>query len=153
MSLLPFLYNHSGQLRREIQPIQIQLTLIIHHNRLYVTFLPVQPNLFFLFQQCFVSRRVVGVGRVGTKGALRWALRWALRRQPRCSAPPLARGARSRASLGGASPPARPSILTPRIIYDGNESINNSHSHKTHTPGRGAAPPRSPKGAEQYMYS
>ena len=70
MSLLPFLYNHSGQLRREIQPIQIQLTLIIHHNRLYVTFLPVQPNLFFLFQQCFVSRRAAVVGRVGTNGGV-----------------------------------------------------------------------------------
>ena len=136
--LLPrlLLYNHSGQLRREIQPIQIQPTPIIHHNPLYAIFSLVLLNLFFQFQQCFVSRQAAVVGRVGTR-----ALRWALRRPARCSAPPLARGARSRASLGGASPPARPSILTPRIIYDGNESINNSRNHKN-TPGAGAQPPR-----------
>ena len=139
MSLLPFLYNHSGLLRREIQPIQP--TPIIHHNRLYANFSLVLPNLFFLFQQCFVSRQVVGVGRVGTN---RRSLRWALRRPPRCSAPPLARGARSRASLGGASPPARPSILTTRIIYDGNDSINNSRKPKKHPPA-GAQPPAKPQ--------
>jgi hypothetical protein len=118
--LLPrlLLYNHSGQLRREIQPIQIQPTPIIHHNPLYAIFSLVLLNLFFLFQQCFVSRRAVVVGRVGTR-----ALRWALRRPARCSAPP-------------ADP-----IFDPRIIYDDNESINNSRNHKN-TPGAGAQPPR-----------
>jgi len=85
MSLLPFLYNHSGLLRREIQPIQIQPTPIIHHNPLYAIFSLVLPNLFFLFQQCFVSRQVVGVGRVGTN---RRSLRWALRRPPRWGVAP-----------------------------------------------------------------
>jgi len=135
------LYNHSGLLRREIQPIQIQPTPIIHHNRLYAIFSLVLPNLFFLFQQCFVSRRVVGVGRVGTKGVA----------PPATLLSPSTRASARSGASRGASPPGRPSISTPGIIYDDNESINNSR--KTHPPARGEAPPRSPNGAEQYMYS
>ena len=129
--LLPrlfLLYNHSAQLRREIQPIQIQPTPIIHHNPLYAICSLVLPNPFFPFQQCFVSRQAVGVGRVGTNSR---SWRWALRRPARFF------GLRP----WGASP-RRPTLFShPRIIYDGNESINNSRNHRN-TPGAGAQPPR-----------
>ena len=135
--LLPrlLLYNHSGLLRREIQPIQIQPTPIIHHNPLYAICSLVLLNLFFLFQQCFVSRQAVGVGRVGTNSR---SWRWALRRPARCSAPPLAQALVLGLRLGGFAPPADP-IFDPRIIYDGNESINNSRKNTPRR--RGAAPP------------
>ena len=141
--LLPrlLLYNHSGLLRREIQPIQIQPTPIIHHNPLYAICSLVLLNLFFQFQQCFVSRRVVGVGRVGTNGGVA---------PPATLLRPSTRAGRSFWGFAWGASPRRLTLFShPRIIYDGNESINNSRNRKNTPRRRGAAPPRSPKGAEQ----
>ena len=56
----------------------------------------------------------------------------ALRRQPRFF------GLRP----GGGCAPAPGCVLIPRIIYDGNESINNSHKNRV---GAGAQPPAKPQ--------
>jgi len=136
--LFLLLYNHSGLLRREIQPIQIQPTPIIHHNPLYAIFSLVLPNPFFQFQQCFVSRQAVGVGRVGTNGGVA---------PPATLLRPSTRAGRSFWGFAWGASPRRPTLFShPRIIYDGNESINNSRNHKNTPRRRGAAPPgRSPK--------
>lgn len=154
--LFLLLYNHSAQLRREIQPIQIQPTPIIHHNPLYATCSLVLLNLFFQFQQCFVSRQAVGVGRVGTNDR---SWRWALRRPARCSAPPLARGARSggrcaanhangsllRNSLGGLRP-GRPYFRIPELFMTVTRASIIRATTKSHPRRRGAAPPAKPQG-------
>ena len=69
----------------------------------------------------------------------------------RCAAWHAAQPLHSRGALvlelrGGASPRRPTPISNPRIIYDGNESINNSRNHKNTPRRRGAAPHgRSPK--------
>jgi len=68
------------------------------------------------------------------------ALRWALRRPARCSAPPLAQALVLGLRLGGFAPPPT-LLLTPRIIYDGNDSINNSRNHKNTPRPQGRSPP------------